>query len=138
MPLIAVLPGPSALASPVRSALADPLPAPAGRRTPVIALPPPVALTFPVPIALSPVTDGAAGGAKTTQASAMTPVAHWIDPATNWPTSGPPSSQYKGVKAIPATATIPVAIFHRCETRTPDPPHGAWQSGTNTRQTAES
>lgn len=136
MPVFAVLPGPSALATPVPSALAGLLPAPSGPWTPVLALPPCFASAFPVLIALVPVAGwplgagGAADGTNTAQASATMPVAHWTDPATSCPASGPPSSQYAGVRAIPAPAIIPIMIFQRRETRTPDPPPVCGKSGT--------
>ena len=53
MPLVALLPSPVAVAFPVSSALADPLPRPLGRLIPAVALPPLLARAGPVRMAVS-------------------------------------------------------------------------------------
>lgn len=125
MPVLALLPVPSALASPVRSALADPLPAPAERRTPVLARPPPVAWALPVEMAVStgPCPCPVGGCWNTAQTRAPMATAAWTEAPTSCPVFGLFSNQNNGVETMPATATTMTVIFPPRDT-----PHSSHQA----------
>ncbi|MEY9969479.1 hypothetical protein ABIA33_007567 [Streptacidiphilus sp. MAP12-16] len=99
------------------------------------ALPPPRAFAFPVSTAAAlDLGRAGAGGASTAQTGATMPVAPWSEAATSWPVSGLPSSQYSGVDAIPAPATVTIAILPPRDTGNLSTPAGSCHTVIPTRQ----
>lgn len=113
MPLTALLPSSVAVALPVRSVFAEPLPRPCGRLMPVTAVPPWLVRACPVLTAVSSVR--LPGGWNSAQTRAAIPTAAWTEAPASCPVSGLSSSQIHGVETTPAAASTMTVIFHPCD-----------------------